>query len=59
MHNLQTVVLRDVTHLKNGDVIEVLQGVVNKIRFSTGVNGGQNGTSTSHVAFFEIDEANL
>ena len=36
--------------------MEKLRGVVNKVRFSTEVSGGENNTSTSHVAIFEIDK---
>lgn len=34
--------------------MEKLQGIVEKIRFSTEVNGGKDSTSTNHVAVFEI-----
>jgi len=36
--------------------MESLQGIVEKIRFSTEVSGGENNTSTSHVAVFEINK---
>src|SRR5690554_3636365 len=34
--------------------MEKLQGIVEKIRFSTEVNGGKDSASTNHVAVFEI-----
>lgn len=35
--------------------MEKLQGVVNKLRFSTHVSGGGDHTSTDQIAIFEID----
>lgn len=36
--------------------MEVLQGIVSKVRFSTEVSGNENTISTKHVAIFEINE---
>jgi hypothetical protein len=36
--------------------MEILQGIVSKVRFSTEVSGNENSTSTSHVAIFEINK---
>jgi len=35
--------------------MESRRGTVDKIRFSTEVSGDENGTSTSHIASFELD----
>ncbi|APR67660.1 hypothetical protein CN03_12410 [Thalassolituus oleivorans] len=35
--------------------METLRGVAQKVRFSTVVSGGENHTSTSHLAVFEVN----